>query len=55
MPAAITWISLCAWLNCAGWLLWAIHKLSAAGYAAETPLKLRASEAPAGWYPLKLN
>lgn len=30
--ALAMWIWLCAWLNCAGWLLSAIHQLNATGY-----------------------
>ncbi len=32
--AIATWIWFCAYLNCAGWLLSAIHELNAAGYIA---------------------
>ena len=32
--ALATWIWLCAYLNCAGWFLSAIHQLNAVGYAA---------------------
>jgi len=34
MRAIILWIWLCAYLNCAGWMLSALHALNAAGYAA---------------------
>ncbi|HEY2330230.1 MAG TPA: hypothetical protein VGI63_10510, partial [Verrucomicrobiae bacterium] len=33
MPAALLWIWLCAYLNCAGWTLSALHQLNATGYA----------------------
>lgn len=34
MPAAaVIWVWLCAYLNCAGWVLSALHQLNAAGYA----------------------
>jgi len=33
MPAITIWIWLCAYLNCAGWALSAIHQLNAGGYA----------------------
>ncbi len=35
MPAAVViWIWFCAYLNCAGWALSALHQLNAGGYAA---------------------
>ena len=33
MPAIVIWIWFCAYLNCAGWALSAIHQLNAGGYA----------------------
>ena len=33
MPAIIFWIWFCAYLNCAGWTLSALHQLNAAGYS----------------------
>src|SRR5208283_5248847 len=33
MPTAVLlWVWFCAWLNCAGWTLSALHELNAAGY-----------------------
>jgi hypothetical protein len=40
MPALAIWIWLCACLNCAGWLLSALHQLNAGGYAAALALAL---------------
>ena len=56
MPAAYAfWICGCAFLNCAGWLLSALHQLNAAGYGvallifgAATLLWTRSREAGAG-------
>jgi hypothetical protein len=36
----VFWICLCAFLNCIGWLLSAIHQLNRAGYLAATALAL---------------
>ncbi len=33
MPAIAIWIWFCAYLNCAGWALSAVHQLNAGGYA----------------------
>ena len=34
MPKAVLiWVWFCAYLNCAGWTLSALHQLNAAGYA----------------------
>lgn len=34
MPTAISiWVWICAYLNCAGWTLSALHQLNAAGYS----------------------
>jgi len=33
MPAITIWVWLCAYLNCAGWALSALHQLNAAGYS----------------------
>ena len=43
MPACVTiWIWLCAYLNCAGWTLSALHRLNAGGYAVALTLGLAA-------------
>ena len=33
MPAIAIWVWFCAFLNCAGWALSALHELNAGGYA----------------------
>jgi hypothetical protein len=41
MPTLLLiWVCLCAYLNCAGWLLSALHQLNAAGYAVALTLGL---------------
>jgi hypothetical protein len=40
MRLVTLWICLCAYLNCAGWLLSALHELNAGGYAAALALGL---------------
>ncbi|HTI99646.1 MAG TPA: hypothetical protein VL527_12255, partial [Dongiaceae bacterium] len=41
-PFVVIWIWLCAYLNCAGWTLSALHQLNAAGYAVALALGLAA-------------
>src|SRR5882762_4205679 len=43
-PALVTgWIVFCAFCNCAGWVLSALHKLNAGGYAVVFSLGLAAT------------
>jgi len=41
-PFVVIWIWLCAYLNCAGWTLSALHQLNAAGYAVTLTLGIGA-------------
>ncbi|HEX3890053.1 MAG TPA: hypothetical protein VHX90_04295, partial [Verrucomicrobiae bacterium] len=44
MPNAVAiWIWFCAYLNCAGWALSALHELNAGGYAIALAIWLAAT------------